>query len=640
MCGKWVVGVVLAVSPYFSTAQFSRPEVEFNDDESYLYPIRPGQPGSLAGTMGELRSTHFHTGIDIRTDNTIGLPVLASKSGYVSRVSISPTGYGNAIYIKHPDGNTTVYAHLDRFMEPLAEYVLKEQYRRKTGSINLFFRKDQFPVKRGDTIALSGNSGSSAGPHLHFDIRDPDNLALNPLMVAGFSEIVDNLPPSVEKVALRTLDKNSRINDRFGRFEFHARRVGNDFVFPTPIMASGSIGVEILAKDRLAPGSRFSGGVNYIEMYVDSQLVFNQSIDKLNFAQARGVYTVMDFKTLRHSGSRFYKLYLDDGNNLRFYEKSPGNGKIRLQPGQDSNVLIVMRDSYGNTSTISFRLLSTPLVKEVNLLTPARSGAEYDVQENILVLKANSCLPGSTDATLYSKKGSRPLEPDYYSDLCSVYLIDLREEIPDSVVVCGQSIKPGIVAAVPHNLKYHYYSDLMDIIFQENAAYDTVYLQTGYRILPDNTVVYSIGSPAIPLNKSIKVTLKPVLPVTWNKRKAVYLKEGKGFSYLGGNWHNGGIHFDTRDFGEFVVLEDTVPPTIRPISMNSSGVRFRINDDLSGIANFEARINGEWLLMLYDSKTGTIWSERLDKTKPLKGNLTLVVTDRSNNEAMFTHTFP
>ncbi|HEX8041117.1 MAG TPA: M23 family metallopeptidase, partial [Chryseosolibacter sp.] len=247
-----------------------------------MYPINPGLPGSLAGTMGELRDTHFHSGVDIRTNNVIGLPVLASKSGYISRVSVGPTGYGNVIYITHPDGYTTLYGHLDRFKGNLAEFVLKEHYRRRSANISLTFKPGEFPVKQGDTIAFSGNSGSSGGPHLHFDIRDKNNFALNPLRVESFPEIKDDLPPSVEKVALVTLDINSRINDRFGRFEFYAKRVGDDYLLEVPILATGNIGVEILAKDRLAPGSRFFGGVNYIQMKVDSQLIFNQSIDRLN----------------------------------------------------------------------------------------------------------------------------------------------------------------------------------------------------------------------------------------------------------------------------------------------------------------------------------------------------------------------
>lgn len=160
---------------YAATAQFSDPDsipATTSTQERYIFPIRPGSPGSLAGTMGELRSTHFHSGIDIRTNNEIGWPVLAAKSGYISRAGVSPSGYGNVLYINHPDGNTTVYGHLDKFKGAVGEYVLKERYKRKRSDVDIDFSPTQFPVKQGDTIAYAGNTGSSGGPHLHFNILD------------------------------------------------------------------------------------------------------------------------------------------------------------------------------------------------------------------------------------------------------------------------------------------------------------------------------------------------------------------------------------------------------------------------------------------------------------------------------------
>lgn len=632
-----VVCFLIVVCPFFSSAQFSKPEEKFPGEEKYLYPISPGLPSSLAGTMGELRSTHFHSGIDIRTGNIIGLPVLASKSGYISRITITPGGYGNVLYITHPDGNTTLYAHLDKFSGKLGEYILKEQYRRKTHEIDLYFRQEQFKVKRGDTVALSGNSGSSAGPHLHFDIRDNNNYALNPLMVESFPEVVDNLPPAVEKIALKTLDNNSRINDKFGRFEFYAQRVGNDFVFSVPIFATGNIGVEVLAKDKLAPRSRFYGGVNYFEMRVDSQLVFNQSIDKINIAETRGIFTLMDFKTFRNKGNLFYKLYVDDGNSLNFYSKSPGNGKIKIG-SKESSVKITMKDSYGNSSNISFRLVPSPLTKNVKLLEPLKKQIDYDIQENILMVTAIPCLTDSNRAVVYAKNKKRTITPDYSNELQAVYLIDLRKELPDSVVLCGNSVAPKLKVTVPPGREYTYFSDLLDIKFPENSVYDTAYLSIDHQINADSsTESFTIGSRTIPLDRSLRVTYRPTKAATWSESKAIYRKAGGGWSYLGGRWENGAINFVTREFGEFTVLEDTIPPTIKTIAINNSVARFKIKDDLSGIASFEATINGKWLLMNYDSKTSTIWAERLNKSEPLQGDFVLRVKDEEGNLATFSH---
>ncbi len=586
--------------------------------------------------MGELRSNHFHSGIDIRTNNTIGLPVLASKSGYISRVAVSPSGYGNALYVAHPDGNTTVYAHLDRFRGPIVDYVLNEHYRRKASRLSLFFRPGQFPVHQGDTIAFSGNSGSSGGPHLHFDIRDSNNLALNPLLVEAFPEIVDNLPPAVEKIALRTLDINSRINDRFGRFEFYAKRIGNNYVFSAPILATGNIGVEILAKDKLAPGSRFHGGVNYIEMKVDSQTVFNQSIEKINFGTTRSIFTLMDFKTLRTNGARFYKLYLDDGNKLNFYDRSPGDGKIRVKPGDDAQVVITMKDTYGNRSNVSFVLRPSPLSDEAMFLASLREDVAFDIEENVLVVSAKPCGEGGTTAMVYRNGEAYSRGPDYGNENQLVFLFDLRKEIPDSILVCDNTVFPGVEATVPSGNEYTYYSDLIDIKFPSGALYDTAYLHLSRRMNEEGHGVYTIGAETTPLDRSIQIAMRPSGISGWKDNMAVYCVNGGGQSFLGGKWENGRIHFNTRELGEFMILEDTLAPAIRPVAVNGTGARFRIGDGLSGIDSFEASIDGRWLLMLYDPKTATIWSERLDNAQSLKGELKLVVTDRAGNTSTFT----
>lgn len=632
-----IVALTATVCPFFSSAQFSPPDEKFHAGETFLYPINPGLPGSLSGTMGELRSTHFHSGLDIRTNNVIGLPVLASKSGYISRISVGPTGYGNVIYITHPDGYTTIYAHLDKFKGDLAEHVLKEHYRTRKGNINLYFKPGQFPVTRGDTIALSGNSGSSGGPHLHFDIRDKNNFALNPLLVESFPEITDDLPPAVEKIALRTLDIDSRINDRFGRFEFYAKRVGNNFVFDVPILATGTIGVEILAKDKLASNSRFYGGVNYIQMRVDDQLVFNQSIDKLNIAKGRHILTVMDFKAMRNNGTRFYKLFLDDGNGLHFYDKSPGDGKIKVNPGDDKNVEVTMQDSFGNSSKLSFRLRPSPPTKEVRLLEPMKTDIEYDLHENILMVTTRPCNADSTSAIVYSNFGERIISPDYANNNRAVYLLDLRKEIPDSIVVCNRSVVPKIVASVPSQAQYKYYSDLMDVQFPLNAVYDTVYLNADHKLFPDSSEVFTLGSPDVPLNQTIKVTIRPQKKIKWNDSMGVYRIEGKGYSHLGGRWENGAIHFSTREFGEFTVMQDLTPPTIKPVVVNNYVARFKIQDDLSGISSYRATINDQWVLMYYDSKTATIWSELLSKDVLMKGEFKLVVVDQAGNRSVYTN---
>ena len=636
-----LVLLFLTVTPCLAQAQFSRPEEKFPADETYLYPVYPGQPGSLAGTMGELRTTHFHSGIDIRTNNMIGMPVRASKSGYISRISSSGTGYGNVIYITHPDGNTTLYAHLDKFNGPIGKHILEEQYRLKSGEIDLYFEPNQFVVSRGDTIGLSGNTGSSGGPHLHFDIRDADNNALDPLKVAGFSEIVDKYPPAAEKIALRTLDINSRINHQFGRFEFYAQRVGNNFVIANPIYATGNIGVEIIAKDKLASKSQFYGGVNYLELKVDDKLIFKQAIDKVNIAETRAIYTLMDFKTMRNKGTRFYKLYIDDGNNLKFYDESPGTGKIKIDGSKpESEIEIIMKDTDGNASNVSFRLQADDLIKEVPTLSAMKAEMSTDILENTLVVAAKPCTTSENKATLYLDGKQWEVSPDYYSINQAVYLIDLRKTIPDSISFCGKSFLPKINATVPSGTPYKFYGNLLDLTFPQDAIYDTLYLHTDFNLTTRGDEVYTIGTRTFPLNKSIMVSLKPKITYPNVRNIGVYRVSGKHHTYLGGEWMNDRINFHTREFGDFMILQDSVPPVITPVYVNSSTARFKIRDYLSGISDYQATINGEWVLMHYDNKNSVIWSELLNKKIPMKGLFELKVTDRAGNTNTFTQKIP
>ena len=194
---------------------------------------------------------------------------------------------------------------------------------------------------------------------------------------------------------------------------------------PAEISAS-----RLVAKDKLAPKSQFFGGVNYIEMSVDSQLVFKQAIEKVNIAESRAIYTLMDFKTMRSKGTRFYKLYIEDGNDLKFYEGSPGSGKIKVNPKKISSVRIKMRDSDGNASAVMFKLKPSKPEKEVNTLEAYSGDIGYDITENTMMVVAKPCKESSNKATVYAGEGSYEIEPDYYNYNRSVYLIDLRKIHP------------------------------------------------------------------------------------------------------------------------------------------------------------------------------------------------------------------
>lgn len=617
---------------YFSAAMAQ-------SEERYLFPIQPGQSASLAGNMGELRSNHFHTGIDIRTNNQINYPVFATKSGYISRASVSPGGYGNVLYVSHPDGNTSVYAHLEKFKGALAEYVLKEQYRRKTFDIDLYFRQNQFAVKQGDTIAFSGNTGSSSGPHLHFDIRDKNNLALDPLSF-GFSEVIDVSPPYTEKLALISLDHNARINNRFGRTEFYVQRNGKDYFLPFPILAIGSIGIEVLAKDRLAAGSPYYGGVNYIEMYANDKLIFKQTIEKLDLSDGRAINTLLSFRTLKGNNNKFYKLYRDDGNTLNFYNASPNNGKLSIGENEEVAIRIVYSDIFKNSSSLSFRLKGSSPQQELLLDASVKQELRAEILNNTLILQSNQPLKTDRKAWIYAKGQKDSAAAAYGGKYSSTFLIDLRKNLPDSVLLGTSTYVSFLKDKIPAGTAYTYYGDNVEITFPKGALYDTLYFQLEKSVTKDSLEVLRIGETLTPLHRYVSVSWRPTKMPTWSKSWSVYRKVGNDFSYIGGNFTNERIRFSIRDFGSYVTLQDTVAPSIKPIILNNTSVTFKISDNLSGIDSYEATINGQWLLLIFDGKSGTLKSERLNKRLPLKGELILSVTDRSGNKQQATYTLP
>jgi hypothetical protein len=597
---------------------------------NYLFPINPGRTSIITGTMGELRNTHFHAGLDIDTPG-VGYPVFSVHEGYISRATCTTSGYGNVLYITHPDGNTTLYAHLDEFKGAVGEFVRRERYARKVSEIDLQFSPDQFPVTQGEIIALSGNTGGSGGPHLHFEVRNPENEALNPL-IYEFKEVKDNVAPLVFKVALRTMDPQSRINDQFGRFEFSVVRSGNTYSLPYPILASGHIGVEILAHDKME-NSRFRYGINYINMSVNNQSLFQQTIDKINLNESRRILTVMDYKTLELKGARYNKLYIDDGNKLDYY---PGifrkSGILVSDPA--TPVQIELKDFNENSSKVNFTLKSSTPLEETPLLGILTRPYESEFHENILKLSVKSCLQVPANIDLWQRGKSTSISPSYKGKNQSVYLIDLREYLPDSIRTCQGTVIYSFQDRIPSETDYTYYSDILDISFPTHALYDTTYLAIDHDTLQGKES-FRIGSRLVPLHQPITITLKPHYIYNPTRDLGVYRKEGNSFSYLPAEWRNNRVTFSSREFGEFVIQKDTLPPTITPLSVNATNARLKIRDNLSGISYFEANINGEWLLMVYDYKTGYLKSEKLDKLKPLKGDFELKVVDNAGNEKIY-----
>jgi len=597
---------------------------------SYLFPINPGQPNMLTGTMGELRNTHFHGGIDINTPG-IRIPVRATQEGYIRRIIISPFGYGNVLYVQHADGLTSVYAHLHELRGPLAGYVREQHYARKSCDLDLFPEPDQFPVRRGDTIALSGNTGSSGGPHLHFELRTAHDELINPLAF-GFSEITDPLPPAIQKIALRTLSIDSRINDQFGRFEFYPVKTATGYVLP-PILAHGKIGIEVLAYDKL-DRSRFKCGINYIDLFENEEKIFSQHIERFNLADTRGILTLLDYQQLETRGLRFNKLYVADGNRMQFYQAGSHNGIIEAG-AQEKEIRVVLRDQMKNETSLRFTLRPAVPSATPFLLTAARPGISHETNNHVLMVTSRPC--HEEGLTFYTQGSAHKLAPAYGNTQRSVYLADLNTLLPDSATNCHGTAVFRFSDRVPANLPYRYYGSWVDIEFPDRALYQTLFLETHYT-QKDSAEYFTIGNRFVPLHKSIRVHLRPKKIYPESRQWSLYRVEGNRLIPAGGEWRNGRIQFTTREFGVFTLRQDTTSPSVTSVKSISHTRRFKIKDDLSGIAYYEANLNGKWLLLSYDYKTGLLETDR--EMKALTGLLELKVVDQAGNETIVKQTLP
>lgn len=313
---------------------------------------------SLSASFAELRSDHFHSGLDYKTGGVTGKDVLAVDEGYVYRVSVSPTGFGKAVYVRHPSGYSSIYGHLRSFRPDIEEYVKKKQYELKSFSVSLFPQRDQFMVGRGEVIAWSGNTGGSSGPHLHFELRESSSEdPVNPLLFD--LGVTDRVKPVIEKVILYPLSRHSSVNRSFGSRTL--RTVQSDGSYG---VASGEIpivygetGIGIKCWDTFDNGVN-KCGVYSIEMLVNGIKVYGFKADRFAYSESRYINSHIDYAAKATGNEYIHRLYLQPGNRLSMYDRYAGRGILRFTNDGEHDVKISVTDTHGNRSWVSFRVRS------------------------------------------------------------------------------------------------------------------------------------------------------------------------------------------------------------------------------------------------------------------------------------------
>ncbi len=350
----FILGSLFSLQPFAQVA---------NNTDYYRNPL--GFPIQLAADFGELRTNHYHMGLDIRTQQVENKPVYAAADGYVSRVYISPGGYGNMMMVAHANGTNTLYAHLNKYYEQLTQYIKEQQYKSQSWEQDLTIPAGMFPVTKGQQIALSGNTGGSEGPHLHFEIRDSKTgNHYNPQLMGV--HLPDNIPPI--STGFFWYDR------RFSTYQTGAnvitlKKTSTDYATNLVRVSTPMVGLGIVAKDKTS-NSPFYFGIYSAQVFLDGKQIFQFRLNNFDNAQSRYVNAGTDYKRIAQGGSKIQYLFVLPGNKLKIFDGTVGDGSINLTDTLVHEVLVKFADAEGNVSNIKSQIQFAPdSEKEPNLPT-------------------------------------------------------------------------------------------------------------------------------------------------------------------------------------------------------------------------------------------------------------------------------
>jgi hypothetical protein len=310
-------------------------------------PINP------SGTFGELRTNHFHAGLDFRTEQREGLPVYASADGYVSRIRVSSYGYGTALYIDHPNGFTTLYGHLQAYSERIDAFVRAKQYEKKSFDIELFPTKDQIKVTKGELIGYSGNSGGSGGPHLHFEFRDTKTeWVINPLLFGMDKKMEDKKDPNIYGLMVYPLGDDAVVNESGKPMPVNIKLQADGSYLADKIQARGKVGLAINASDK-STGSVGNNGIYHVETFYNGNPYFQYTMNTFAFDESRYINNFIDYQRFYSTGLRYQKLFIKRPYGFSVVKNNTTDGEFNVIPGEVKNYRIEVSDFHGNKKIIN-----------------------------------------------------------------------------------------------------------------------------------------------------------------------------------------------------------------------------------------------------------------------------------------------
>ncbi|MBK8367828.1 MAG: M23 family metallopeptidase [Bacteroidetes bacterium] len=509
----------------------------------FIYPL--DREVVVTGNYGEIRPNHFHAGLDFSTDPSLNLPIKSVADGYVSRIKIGSGGYGRVLYVTHTNGYVSVYAHQKKYAQKIDEYIKKLQLEQKKNEIEVYPKANELSVKKGEVIGYTGNSGSSTGPHLHFEIREEKSeIPINPLLVY---DVKDDVKPELTHLAIySTADTNNikRISS------VPVKYIGDKLSLPkyTQVLTENTFAIGFAGFDR-ANGSTNKNNIYEAKVLLDDKIIYHHQLNNISFDNGRYVNVFSE----KEGGVKFQKCFSPTCYDIAIYKSLINGGKIVLNDTLSHKISLQINDEKGNKNALTF------FVKTKNL----KGYAVNTIKHNVFC---------NQDANIK------------------------KEDVE-------VFIKAGTLSA--------------------NASVGVYINKLGKAV---------VGNKDEDLLKAFTLSIKIPKAIPGKENKMVLINEGH---CMVGTYENGWLKAESKSFGIFSYGYDTVAPTIViPSSKkkaSTSSIKFKVADNLSGIADYHIYVNGVWQIAEYDAKSATIscnFSEANPKT------LKIEVTDKVGNKAV------